>query len=352
MPYQMSNGKWRGKRMIGGKIKTKVFPTKQEAKKWEAAQSAAEWEAQENSTIRTVCLLDLANAYLDMVKERFSEKTMAEKSLAFRYLFKTVPAQTSPDDFTPRMALESLRHVALKSSGHAANKARKNLAAAWEWGKKYYNLPIINPFHAVDKFPADEKPRYVPSESDFWRAYAEASEEDQVFLLTMLHTGARRSEVFRLQWNDVDLVERKIRFGTRKTAHGGMEWAWVPMTTLLHDALARHKVHSRSAYVFTDRDTGEHYKSRQHYMERLCKRAGVRPFGFHAIRHLAATILAYGGLDIPSIQAVLRHHNPNTTARYIKSLGVQPDKIDSIFENRKTASKVLPFKTVQKAIGT
>lgn len=351
MPYQMPNGKWRGKRMICGKIKTKVFPTKQEAKKWEAAQSVAEWEAQENSTTHTVCLLDLANAYLDMVKDRFSEKTMAEKSLAFRYLFKTIPAKTSPDDFTPRMALGSLRHVALKSSGHAANKARKNLAAAWEWGKKYYNLPIINPFHAVDKFPADEKPRYVPPESDFWRAYAEASEDDQVFLLTMLHTGARRAEIFRLQWNDVDLVERKIRLGTRKTAHGGMEWAWVPMTTALHEALSRHKFRSRSAFVFTDRDTGEQYKARQHYMERLCKRAGVRPFGFHAIRHLAATILAYGGLDIPSIQAVLRHHNPNTTARYIKSLGVQPDKIDSIFENR-AAPKVIPFKAAQKAIGT
>jgi len=33
MPYLMKNGKWRAKRMIQGKMKTKTFSTKQEAKK-------------------------------------------------------------------------------------------------------------------------------------------------------------------------------------------------------------------------------------------------------------------------------------------------------------------------------
>jgi integrase len=87
------------------------------------------------------------------------------------------------------------------------------------------------------------------------------------------------------------------------------------------------------------------------FMRRLCRKAGVKPFGFHAIRHLAATILACEGLDIPSVQAILRHKNPNTTARYIKSLGVQPDKLDRIFEKRK-APKVLFFEAHKRGIGT
>ena len=103
--------------------------------------------------------------------------------------------------------------------------------------------------------------------------------------------------------------------------------------------------------MFTDPATGEPFTARQHYMARLCRRAKVKPFGFHAIRHLSATILAYEGLDIPSVQAVLRHKNPNTTAKYIKSLGVQPDKLDRVFAKRK-GPKVIPFEPIKKAIGT
>jgi hypothetical protein len=32
---------------------------------------------------------------------------------------------------------------------------------------------------------------------------------------------------------------------------------------------------------------------------------------------------------------MLRHKNPNTTARYIKSLTVNPEKINRVFGNRK-----------------
>lgn len=107
-------------------------------------------------------------------------------------------------------------------------------------------------------------------------------------------------------------------------------------TVELHNTLARHRMmNGNPVYVFTDPETGEPYRARQHFMENLCKRAKVKPFGFHAIRHLSATILAHDPeMDIPSVQAVLRHKTPNTTARYIKSLGVQPDKLDRVFAKR------------------
>ena len=58
-------------------------------------------------------------------------------------------------------------------------------------------------------------------------------------------------------------------------------------------------------------------------MKRLCARARVKAFGFHAIRHLTASILYKMGQPVSVIQAILRHKSPNTTAIYLKSLGLE-----------------------------
>jgi hypothetical protein len=58
-------------------------------------------------------------------------------------------------------------------------------------------------------------------------------------------------------------------------------------------------------------------------MKRLCKRAGVKPFGLHAIRHLTASTLYGKGYSLAHIQAVLRHKNPKTTERYLRKLGLE-----------------------------
>jgi len=58
-------------------------------------------------------------------------------------------------------------------------------------------------------------------------------------------------------------------------------------------------------------------------VERLCKRAGVKEFGFHAIRHLTASIMYREGQPVAVIQAVLRHKSPQTTTRYLQLLGLK-----------------------------
>ncbi len=339
MPYRQKNGTYRASRMIAGQRKQAVFKTLGEAKRWEAGQSAEAWELAEKPT---VTVFSLVQAYLDFAKERFSHKTYAEKSLATVTLLKFVPPDMNVESIQPKAILDALRHRAL-SSGNAANKDRKNLVAMWNWGIKYLALPRDNPFQAVDRFAADKHPRYVPSEEDFWKAYDAASEDDQSFLLTALHTAARRGELFRLTWPDVDFKVGTIRLGTRKTATGGMEYATLPMTSKLAAALSALRSRGpRSMFVFCQED-GEPYSYRIHYMERLCKRAGVRKFGFHAIRHLSASILAREKVDIPTIQAVLRHKSPTTTARYLHSLGVVENVLEGVFgDKQKAPGKITP----------
>ncbi len=106
-----------------------------------------------------------------------------------------------------------------KVSGYAANKDRKNLVAAWNWGIKYIGLPQPNPCQ-IDRFPEVRSERYVPPEEDFWKVYDLVSGQDKVMLSAFLYLGARRGEIFRLLWSDVDLVNNKLRLGTRKRRDG------------------------------------------------------------------------------------------------------------------------------------
>ncbi len=124
------------------------------------------------------------------------------------------------EHITPRHGLDVLRRVAL-TSGNAANKTRKNLAAAWTWGQRYYGLPPVNPFLSVERFPADQTPRYVPPEEDFWKVYEIADSVDKAFLLFLLHTAARRTEAFRLTWEDVDFPVGKFDWGHVRPAVEG-----------------------------------------------------------------------------------------------------------------------------------
>lgn len=336
--------------MINGARKTKIFKSKAEAKKWEAQQTEELWQPEEPPT-PTDSVIDFLTAYLDSQKEKVSEKNFNEKKLSFKRALHVLKPEQDVTKVSPEQAELVMRYVAREVSGYAANKTRKNLSAAWSWGRRLYGLEK-NPWKDAEKMPADSTPRYVPPERDFWKVYDSCEDpRDKTLLLFLLHTGARIQEAFRLLWSDVDFERQQVRLGTRKTASGGMEYAWIPMTSELMAALREHKRwHHNSLSVFTSKVDGTQYNHRSKFMRRLCLRANVIPFGYHAIRHLTATILAHSGLDLPSIQAILRHHNPTTTARYIQSLGVQQNKIEAVFSNKKRGAKVMTFDASEAAV--
>lgn len=333
MPYLMKTGQWRAAKMISGQRKTKTFATKGEAKKWEAEQTEKDWQ-RPNQETHTVSLFDVATAYLDYSKGRFSKKTYNEKKLAFKRLFVEVNPAITPDELQAKQCLAVLSKTAHAVSGAAANKDRKNLCAFWIWGMEYHGFPPVNVFQVVKKFPESPEGHYVPPVADFWKAYGSAEKTDQTFLLFLLHTGARKGEAFALEWEDIDFQGRRVRLGTCKTRDGSRRRDWLTMTNRLHSAMADHKMLTRrtSGAVFRDPASGLPFTERQHYMRRLCKRAGVKPFGFHGIRGLTATILASEGVPLPEIQHILRHTSPATTARYVRKLGFTQDRLSDVFD--------------------
>ncbi len=288
-----------------------------------------------NSKTATVCLNDWAQNYLDVTNARFSTKTYKEKVSMFKRFFKVIDPAMPIAKLKPGDVLKYVVKQKEERTGNAANKDRKNLVAAWNWGMKYLNpmLPGPNPC-LVDRMSEIRHPRYVPPEEDFWKIYAVAEDQDKVMLLTFLHLAARRGEIFRLTWKDVDFTNNQIRLWTRKRKDGSLEWDLLPMTKELRKSLRwwwEHRPLKDQAHVFLclnehpgqKENYGHPFISNQKFMRRICKKAGVEPFGFHAIRHLSSSILHRLGYGVRDIQPILRHKSPRTTELYLRRLGLE-----------------------------
>ena len=82
-------------------------------------------------------------------------------------------------------------------------------------------------------------------------------------------------------------------------------------------------------------------------MGRLCDKAKVKRFGFHAIRHLSASILYHLSYEVAVMQAILRHKSPRTTEKYLKRLGLEKVR-EALEDMSQQQGKVLAFKPKEK----
>ncbi|MDI6796284.1 MAG: integrase [Desulfatibacillaceae bacterium] len=342
MPYKRGP-KWVGqvRKMHQGRQfkKEKKFDTKAEAKAWETRMQSKpvnDWLPATGTT----CLGDWAQEYLDFAKARFSVKTYKEKRLAFRLLFQSADPSTPVENLKPLAALKHIQKQQEQRSGYAANKDRKNLLAGWAWGIKYMDppLPEPNPF-MVERMPEKRHPRYIPSFEDVWKVYDMAKGQDRCMLLAYIHLAARRGEIFRLKWEDVDFQRARVRLFTRKRQSGTWEFDWLPMTEDLKEALEDQRKKVDSEWVFPNPETKTAYYERKRWLKGLCQEAGVQSFGLHSIRHLSASILAQDGVPAVHIQAILRHKKLSTTERYLHQLGDLRASIEVLSRKQKPSGE-------------
>ena len=292
--------------------------------------------------MNSLTVMEWAEIYLDDVQRRFARKTYDEKRSAFKGFlsYEAVNSDMSVEKINVTIADNHLSEQNDLRSGYAANKDRKNLSCAWDWGvKKIPEFPrdLINPFRTVEKFSEERFPRYVPPEEDFWKIYNIADGQDKIMLLSSLHLASRRGELFRLKRQDIDFKNDTITLWTKKRKGGNLEPDVLPMTKELREAmlpwcrirLSHDTIDKEHVFICLDKTPfckeyyGKPFQKRQHFMKRICKKAGVKSFGFHAIRHLTASILYRKGYSVSFIQKVLRHQNPTTIEKYLRSLGIE-----------------------------
>jgi integrase len=339
MPYQRGK-KWYAQVRKEGKRREMVFATKKEALSWEASMRRK--PASELSGMTAMaCLGDWALAYLDYAQNRFVVKTYKEKVALFHLFFEEVPPETATTSLTPADVMRYIVKQSQQRSGYSANKDRKNLVAAWNWGMRYMNpvLPGPNPCR-VERMVEVRHPRYVPPLEDLWKVFNAAEGQDRVMLLTYNESWARRGEVFQLRWaDDIDFEKKRIRLGTRKRLGGTMEYEWLPMTDALFNGLREHRKTADLEWVFLNPETGAPYRERKRWMRGLCERVGVKPFGLHAIRHLNPSLLAEHGVPPIHIMKIMRHKRLSTTQKYLHVYGDLKESLELLPRKEKPSGE-------------
>jgi integrase len=133
----------------------------------------------------------------------------------------------------------------------------------------------------------------------------------KALVLVALHTGMRRGELLRLTWEDVDFDQGFIHItqtknGERRTLPIN-ETVWSPLTTL--------RVRQDIPWVFHDEE-GRQYGYIRNIFLWACKRAKIRDFRFHDLRHTFASRLVMNGYPLATVSQLLGHKSIYMTMRY------------------------------------
>lgn len=149
-------------------------------------------------------------------------------------------------------------------------------------------------------------PRPVPT-AVLRAALQRADDRDRVMLALAAFAGLRRGEIADLQW--VHVEEDALRV----TGKGGRQRR-IPISPALADELAVHRAATGSGqWVFPNR-SGSHLSPTT--VGNRLKRALGGQWTAHTLRHRFATCAYAVQRDLLTVQRLLGHSKPETTARY------------------------------------
>lgn len=189
----------------------------------------------------------------------------------------------------------------------------KALEMGIKWGLLYNNVS-----NSV------ELPKKHHVEFGYWdknelNDFLSASKDIRFYALfhTALFTGMRRSELFGLQWDDIDLLGAQISvrrnlqrykdntwgYESIKSKYGQRNIAIFPSNLAVLRQIKRH-----GDLVFCNDDGSPlHPNTVTNAWQTACKRAGVKVIRFHDTRHTHATLLLKQGIHPKVVQERLGH---------------------------------------------
>ncbi len=215
-----------------------------------------------------------------------------------------------------RHFLDSLSHIS-----RTANRCVSLLSVAFGKAEEWeYLPPRSNPCTGVRKFKENRKQRFL---SDFELKKLEESltqqEKEQSSsystvnaIRMLLYTGCREGEVLNLKWDNVHLKDHYIYLDDTKTGESAR-----PLNQKAIDLLTSITPKDGNPYVFYGNVPGKPLaKTNGVTWKKVLKRAGIKGFRIHDLRHSFASFCLSQKVDLYTVSKLLGHKNIATTTRY------------------------------------
>jgi len=258
---------------------------------------------------------DLLDAYVGRHLPKLAPRTQRDAR-------DTIARELRPR-FGKRKAAELTRaHVARWHAGMsdrpvAANRALALLSGVYAQGEAW-GLVAANPCHGVRRFPEQARERFLTTAEwqrllDALDAEAERFPLGVAAIRLLALTGARKSEILRARWEQIDFEHRTLVLPRGKTGR-----RTIRLSTEALDVLGglREQV-AGAPWVFPSqlkRDAP--LEDLRKPWAAVKKRAGLGSLRLHDLRHSAAERLIRSGASLRVVGEVLGHRKSDTTRRY------------------------------------
>lgn len=274
---------------------------------------------EEKRAIRNeITLGELFNQYLEQHAKIYKKSWQEDQSQFRRYLSDWGAKKLSA--ITKKQIQKLHADVGTNNGHYAANRLLALLHImfnkAIEWGWEY-----PHPAHGIKKFKEKSRDRFIQSDElpRFFEAISEEPNETaRDYILISLLTGARRSNVLAMRWEQINFDLAIWTIPETKTGESHK----VP---LVDEAIAilKKRRNNLNPWVFPSNSKSGHLNDPKKAWNRILERSGIKDLRIHDLRRSLASWQAATGANLSIIGKTLAHKNVSTTAIYAR-LNIDP----------------------------
>lgn len=308
------NGKWYYNFMIDGEryhraIKQPIKDHK-EAKTVEILAKTEILKGKENTV--GIMLEDMTKKYLDYSKLNKSSYTHDKMYVEYwkEYFGTKNIAKIKPIDIEGYKVHRDNAGKKAATINRELNSLSKMFSIA-----KQNGFITKNPCSEVKKLRVENyKIRYLTKDEEQRLFEAIGDHWIKPIVIIGLQTGMRKGEILNLTWNCVDFTQNII--DVLKTKSGKPRK--IPMSKKLKDVLK--SISQESEFVFINPTTKGVPQNINDVFPDFLKKAKIKNFRFHDLRHTVATRWVESGIDLVVVKELLGHADIKTTMRYAHAL--------------------------------